>query len=279
MAAFAGSCPSSGLPVLAEGRPPGLIKKGRRRMITKDSKTVLVADDSVFFRTKLSDILIEAGHKVRLVIDGRELIGELKIDAVGIDLLMLDLQMPDMDGFGALDWICRNGLKGRFPVLVITGAYEPGDVMERLKSLGADGLMTKGLTPEQIIFRVNRLLFPDKASQGRPSLRVPVSIPADFSVGEAVRTGYLLNLSETGAFLNTKTELLAGSVLKLRFSVPGSPQVLETRATVKWSTSDVSSKTLFGGYGLMFTSIPDNDLAVLREFITAEAERLGLEKD
>ncbi|MBZ0220724.1 MAG: response regulator [Candidatus Methylomirabilis sp.] len=248
-------------------------------MITKDSRTVLVADDSVFFRTKLSDILVEAGHKVRLVKDGRELIGELKIDSAGIDLLMLDLQMPDMDGFSVLDWLSRNGLKGRFPVLVITGAYEPGEVMEKLKSLGADGLMTKGLTPEQIIFRVNRLLFPDKVSVGRPRLRVPVSIPADFSVGEIVKTGYLLNLSETGAFLNTRTELLAGAVLKLRFSVPGSPGVLEARATVKWSTSDVSSKTLFGGYGVMFTSISDKDLAILREFISGESERLGLEKD
>lgn len=248
-------------------------------MITRDSRTVLIADDSVFFRSKLSDILVEAGHRVRLVKDGRELIEELKIDAAGIDLLMLDLQMPDMDGFGVLDWIDRNGLKGKFPVLVITGVYEPGDVMERLKGLGADGLMTKGLTPEQIIFRVNRLLFPDKASAGKPRLRVPVSIPADFSVGEAVRTGYLLNLSETGAFLNTRAELLAGAVLRLRFSVPGSPGVIEARATVKWSTSDVSSKTLFGGYGVMFISISDEDLAFLKEFISGEADRLGLEKD
>ena len=35
--------------------------------------------------------------------------------------------------------------------------------MERLKNMGASGLITKGFTPEQIIFRVNRLLFPDKA--------------------------------------------------------------------------------------------------------------------
>ncbi len=34
-------------------------------MITKDSKNILLADDSLFFRTKLSDILVEAGHKVR----------------------------------------------------------------------------------------------------------------------------------------------------------------------------------------------------------------------
>ena len=42
-------------------------------MITKNSKNILIADDSVFFRTKLSDILVEAGHKVRFAKDGRAL--------------------------------------------------------------------------------------------------------------------------------------------------------------------------------------------------------------
>lgn len=247
-------------------------------MITKDSKNILVADDSVFFRTKLSDILVEAGHKVRFAKDGRELISEIKIDSRGIDLLILDLQMPDMDGFGVLEWMGEEGLRGAFPVLVITGVYEPGEVMERLKGLGASGLMTKGLTPEQIIFRVNRLLFPDKAAKGHPRTRVPVSIPTDFMLGETGRTGFLLNLSETGAFLHTKDELLSGAVLMLRFTVPGSDRLLDIRAMVQWSTVEVAKKTLFGGYGLKFTSVSDGDLECLRSFISAEAARLGIEE-
>ena len=42
-------------------------------MITKDSKTY-VADDSLFFRTKLSDILMEAGHKVYFAKNGADVI-------------------------------------------------------------------------------------------------------------------------------------------------------------------------------------------------------------
>ncbi|MBI5902715.1 MAG: response regulator, partial [Deltaproteobacteria bacterium] len=150
-------------------------------MITEDSKNILIADDSVFFRTKLSDILIEAGHLVRFAKDGREVINEIKIDSNGIDLLILDLQMPDIDGFGVLKWMKENGYEGKFPVLAITGVYELSQVTENLKGLGAAGLMTKGFTPEQIIFRVNRALFPDKIQQGAPRERVPVSVPVDFS--------------------------------------------------------------------------------------------------
>ncbi|MBI5467962.1 MAG: response regulator [Deltaproteobacteria bacterium] len=248
-------------------------------MITKDSKNILIADDSVFFRTKLSDILVEAGHNVRFAKDGREVLSELAIDSKMLDLLMLDLQMPDIDGFGVLKWLNENGYRGRFPVLVITGVYEPVHVMVQLRELGATGLMTKGSTPEQIIFRVNRILFPDKIQHGSPRERVPVSLPVDFILGDAVRTGFLLNLSDSGAFLHTKAELLVGSLIRLRFTLPGSGRLLDLKGIVKWSTNDVASKTLFGGYGIMFTSFAEDEQAVLKGFVSSEIKRLGLDTE
>ena len=243
-------------------------------MITKDSRNVLVADDSVFFRTKLSDILVEAGHKVRFAKDGRELINEVRIDSNGIDLLILDLQMPDIDGFGVLKWLNDNGYResSRYS---LTGVYEPGNIVEKLKGLGASGLMTKGYTPEQIIFRVNRTLFPDKASKGISRERVPVSIPVDFILGDRARTGFLLNLSETGAFLHTKADLLTGAMLRLKFTIPGADRVIDLKCIIKWSTSEVASKTLFGGYGLMYTSVTDADQEMLKTFIANESRKLS----
>lgn len=248
-------------------------------MITKDSKNILIADDSVFFRTKLSDILVEAGHNVRFAKDGREVLNELTIDSKTLDLLMLDLQMPDIDGFGVLKWLNENGYRGRFPVLVITGVYEPVHVMVQLRELGATGLMTKGSTPEQIIFRVNRILFPDKIQHGSPRERVPVSLPVDFILGDTVRTGFLLNLSDSGAFLHTKAELLVGSLILLRFTLPGPGRLLELKGIVKWSTNDVASKTLFGGYGIMFTSFTEEEQAALKGFVSSEIKRLGLDTE
>lgn len=248
-------------------------------MITQDSRNILIADDSVFFRTKLSDILVEAGHNVRFAKDGREVLNEIRIDSKRLDLLMLDLQMPDIDGFGVLKWLNENGYGGKFPVLVITGVYEPVHVMEQLRGLGATGLMTKGSTPEQIIFRVNRILFPEKIQRGSPRERVPVSLPVDFVLGEAVRTGFLLNLSETGTFLHTKTELLVGSLIRLKFLLPGSGQILDLKGIVKWSTNDVASKTLFGGYGIMFTSFTEQEQNALKAFVSSEIKRLGLDTE
>ena len=114
-------------------------------MIVKTSKNILLADDSVFFRTKLSAILTEAGHRVRFASDGREVIKEIQIDSKGVDLLVLDLQMPEVDGFGVLEWINNNGFKGKFPVLAVTGVYDVSEIFGKLKDMGANGLMTKGI--------------------------------------------------------------------------------------------------------------------------------------
>ncbi|MBI5903333.1 MAG: response regulator [Deltaproteobacteria bacterium] len=239
-----------------------------------DSKNILVADDSVFFRTKLSDILAEAGHMVGFASDGKEVISNLTLNAGSIDLVILDLQMPDIDGFGVLQWMNDNGLNGKPPVLVTTGAYDAGNLLVRLRSLGATGLLSKGFTPEQVIFRINRILFPEKVAKINKWKRVPVSIPVDFTDGHQSRTGFFLNISETGAFLYTMAELSAGLRLVLKFVLPGIGKVFEIIGNVKWATGEVHGKALFCGYGIVFNAIFHTDRQILREFISDEAVKI-----
>ncbi len=243
------------------------------RMVTGEPKNILVADDSLFFRIKLSDVLIEAGHKVTAAKDGAETIERLK--GGGTDLLILDLQMPVIDGFGVLKWMGENGRKGAFPVLAITGVFEPAEVIEDLKALGASGFMPKDLSPEEIVFRVNRLLFFDRPSDKRTlGERVPVTIPADFTYGNARKSGTIINLSETGAFLHTDVELLKGTPIRLRFALPGSVKVLDVGAIVRWFPYEIVSRIIFCGYGVLFTSMSTEDRRRLNEFISTEAARL-----
>ncbi|MFZ3073369.1 MAG: response regulator [Thermodesulfobacteriota bacterium] len=244
-------------------------------MIVKTSKNILLADDSVFFRTKLSAILMEAGHRVRFAADGKEVIKEIQIDSKGIDLLVLDIQMPEVDGFGVLDWINNNGFKGKFPVLAVTGVYDVSEIFDRLKGMGASGLMTKGFTPEQVVFRVNKLLFPQTSAE-RGEERVPISLPVDFGVGDIDYTGFLLNLSANGLFLHTRIELLPGAMVALKFSLPGIERIISVKGMVKWAIPQNSSRTLFGGVGIEFTSILSEDREVVKSFVKAELKKIGI---
>lgn len=244
-------------------------------MITKDSKIILIADDDPFFRAKISDIIVEAGHKVRLARDGTEAINEV-ISAKGtLNLILLDLQMPSLDGFGVLKWMHDNGHRAKPPALVITGIDQPWNATDTLKKLGAAGLIAKTFTPEELIFRVNKVLFSEKALHGAPRQRVPVSLTADFFVGADKYQGTILNLSESGIFLHTPVELLTGAMLNIKFSLPGNDEAIEAKGLVRWTTGQNAAKTFFGGCGIMFTVIASQYHEALREFVSAELKRLG----
>jgi uncharacterized protein (TIGR02266 family) len=241
-------------------------QKNGDEMITNDAKNILIADDSIFFRTKLSAILNEAGHVVTYASDGREVIAKLKENPSDIDIIILDLQMPHIDGFGAK----------KFPVLAVTGVYEPHEVIEKLKSLGARGLMTKGFTPEQVIHRINQILFPTK-EEDRTEPRVPLSVAVDYTFDNTTYTGFLLNVSASGLFLHTRLNLLPGTTVELKFSLPTKNRIFNVKGIVRWSTPSSSSANLFGGAGIMFTSVTDEEKEELREFVKGECERLILE--
>ncbi len=246
-------------------------------MVAARKKRVFLADDSLFFRMRLSEILTDGGHEVVAARNGKELIDNIVGDRGGIDLLVLDLHMPDMDGFEVLEWIAENGYKEKFPVLVVTGVYDPLEVMGKLRDMGVTRLISKAYTPEHIIFMVNNVLYRDLASAGQKRSRVPVSIPIDFKVGERSLSGFILNISDNGIFLHTKEELLVGTVLKLVFSLPDSEKVMKMHGLVRWSTTERDGKAPFCGCGVMFSEIDEEDQDLIVDFVKEQAEKFGLE--
>ena len=244
-------------------------------MITKDSKRILFADDSEFYRARFNEILTHAGHKTQTVNNGKEVIEVLQTNSEGIDLLILELDMPGADGYEVLSWIRDNNLSGRFPVLAVTGVHEPTHILKRLKTFGKVSLITKALKPEQVVHKVNRLLFPDKFARGEP--RVPISIPVDCSVEGVTWRGNLLNLSATGLFLHTVEELQEGTIVNLNFHLPDYYDItIDVNGLVVWSTDLSEEDSFFGGAGIQFLDIFSQEKEILRQFVTRELSKLGL---
>ncbi|CAA7620608.1 Histidine Sensor Kinase CheA3 [Candidatus Terasakiella magnetica] len=101
---------------------------------------IMVVDDSLTTRTLEKSILEAHGFQVRLAHDGLEALGRLRSEAV--DLVISDVQMPRMDGFGLLAAIkADEGLKS-IPVILVT-SLEAREDRERGLSLGADAYVVK----------------------------------------------------------------------------------------------------------------------------------------
>ena len=242
-------------------------------MKAREAKHILLADDSEFFRIKMSEVLREAGHRVELVDDGGEVISRLERNPLRYDLLLLDLQMPQIDGFRVLEWMKGQGLVSKVPVLVITGAYESSEVIDRVKGLGAAGYISKGVPPSHILYRVNKALY-GEVDFGRRKTRVPTSIPVDFTCDGITRTGFILNLSETGAFVYSKELLRPGDRLALRFSLPGSQGIIEAEGRVVWVNELGRDATILNGMGIHFTRLSPKDRALIASFVESEKEKL-----
>jgi CheY-like chemotaxis protein len=239
-------------------------------MITKDSKKILVAADDESYRVKLGYILTKAGHEAMCVNDGRGVIEELKNDGDFFDLLILDLQMPRVDGYEVLEWMRDNNLTGRFPVLAVTGAYDSAHIFKRLKNLGTAGLITKASSPEQVIHKVNRILLPDMEPRGNP--RVPISIPVDCTVESYSFTGRLLNINAGGLFLSTTEELQWATKIQLIFTLPGYNS-MKLNGFVKWYIGFSGEKHFYSGAGITFLDLSQKAEEVLGQFMKRE---LGL---
>jgi two-component system chemotaxis sensor kinase CheA len=102
--------------------------------------TVLVVDDSFTTRTLEKSILEAHGYRVRIAVDGIEALSQLR--AEDIDLVIADIQMPRLDGFGLLEEIKKDKRLSALPVILVT-SMDRGEDQQRGLALGADAYIVK----------------------------------------------------------------------------------------------------------------------------------------
>jgi DNA-binding response OmpR family regulator len=122
--------------------------------------TVLVVEDDRDIREVLRRYLERAGHAVLSTGSGAE---ALRLLGSGpVDLLLLDLGLPDVDGIDVLRFAREDG---QVPVLVLTARNAVDDRIRGL-SLGADDYVTKPFSPTEVVLRVNAVLSRTTATGG-----------------------------------------------------------------------------------------------------------------
>jgi len=116
-------------------------------------KKVLLADDEDRMRKLLSDFLKREGYSILEAANGREALDLFQKDE-DISLLILDVMMPEMDGWA----VCREVRKSsRIPIIMLTARDQEVDELMGF-DLGADEYISKPFSPPILIARVNALL-------------------------------------------------------------------------------------------------------------------------
>lgn len=119
-------------------------------------KKILVVDDSITIVTIIRDLLQKEGYEVEEAFNG--VMALEKVETWKPDLLLLDIVMPDMDGYTVLRQLRRNAKAGDpnyLPVIIVTTR----DKMQELFELeGIEGFIVKPFTRSELISKAKEVL-------------------------------------------------------------------------------------------------------------------------
>ena len=143
---------------------------------------VLVVDDEADIRGLLQELLHRAGHDVVEAPDGNEALKRFYANQP--DLVILDVQMPGLDGWGVLDRIRE---LSDVPVIMLTARAEELDKVRGLRA-GADDYVTKPFGRQELLARVEAHLRHGRDRQQAPQHYSDAFVEVDFTQ-RAVRAG------------------------------------------------------------------------------------------
>jgi DNA-binding response OmpR family regulator len=126
--------------------------------MTEEHAQILVVDDEDMVRRLIRRTLEEQGYRVVTAANGNE--GLAKLDQGGIDLVLLDINMPGLDGFQVLELIRR---RSNLPVIMLTGMAK-GSALGDTLDIGADDYINKPFSPLELVARIKAKLRRAKPS-------------------------------------------------------------------------------------------------------------------
>jgi len=117
--------------------------------------TVLLCDDETMNRKVASKILVKEGFNVIEAHNGQEALSLLSVQKV--DLILMDLMMPVMDGYEATKQIKADKLFSTVPLIILSALSDKSAVMQGLQ-LGADAFITKPYNVAEFVSRIRNAL-------------------------------------------------------------------------------------------------------------------------
>ena len=154
------------------------------------NESVLVVEDDPSVRETASLLLERAGLRVSVVADGKEAVEMVARN--DFDLVLLDVMIPSLDGFGVCRAIRR---ESQVPIVMLTARTDTVDVVTGLE-LGADDYVTKPFKGPELVARVRAALRRRSVDDNVPLLKV-ADLEIDTSAFRVMQSGRPVELTAT----------------------------------------------------------------------------------
>jgi CheY-like chemotaxis protein len=127
----------------------------RAKKIAETAKRILVIDDQLLIRTLLMRLLEADGHQVFVAATGKE--GLVVARELPFDLILLDVDMPGLNGLKVCAELKRDAATAQVPVIFISGRLSTQD-LDQMTAVGAVGFLPKPFLLEQVHRTVDSIL-------------------------------------------------------------------------------------------------------------------------
>ncbi len=226
------------------------------------SKHILLADDSAWLRD-LNALFLSRLGRVDTACGGREALELARIERP--DLIVTDLDMPDMNGIELCAAIRANALTEAIPILILSGSLDPKD-HERAIRAGASDVLTKPIERPELLGAAQRLLT-GTAPRGLP--RIQIEAPARLRTADRERSGWIRNLSRGGVFVESEQAAAPDTEVELALELPEVKRRVISTAQVRWLRRG-SART---GMGMRFLALDRDSARTLSHYV---GERLSV---
>jgi uncharacterized protein (TIGR02266 family) len=221
-------------------------------------KTVLIADDDPVVRDRFCAAVEQSGHRAIAVTSATDLLTRVRADRHGVDLIVLDLQLPRSPGVELVRALRRLD-EGRVPILVFSGSIASAEDVRALAGFGVAGYVNEFSAVAQIMPSLAPHLFPDNFNR-RGGPRVALGISVQYRFGNTLAAASTLNVSRGGIAIRTTSPLETGAKIKVRFRMPGSERDVDAEGRVVWHDRRV-------GMGIQFETVEPANQAVIDHFV------------
>lgn len=127
-------------------------------------KRILVVDDERDIVEIIRELLEGEGYSTLAAYDGQQAL-EL-LGGKPVHLIILDIKMPVIDGFGVIKTLRAVPSLARIPIVVLTATQMIQDILDRLKAFGIQICLSKPFEPKDLLNAVTRALKSERAGHG-----------------------------------------------------------------------------------------------------------------
>ena len=231
--------------------------------VSAPPRRVLLVDDQPFFLTMGRNILRGGGYEVHTAPSGPEALKLAR--ATRPDAILLDVEMPGMDGFETCRRLKADPVTEAIPVAMLTATLDPRLNQKAFKA-GAEATIMKSVSAARLLNLLQVVL--KTVGDRRVAPRALIALAVEYEHSERVGSGETLDIAQDGMYIKTPTPAAVGALLLLGFALPGGPR-WECSARVVWKRRPEDDHPYPPGMAVQFLDLQAEARAAIAAFVAA----------